>query len=280
MRILLLEDEAPAARRLAGLLRELRPEAELLGPCDTVADARRVLAEAESTGTPPDLLLADIELGDGLSFRLWDEAAVRVPVIFATAYDHYAARAFRVNSVDYLLKPIAREQLAEALDRFEAVGRAMHPVTEAPAGKSGPDPAAQLSPDVVAQLLRLADSVGTAEPTYRTRVLATRGQSLVPLPVAEVAHFYSEDRLSFAVDREGRRHSVGEPLARLAEELDPAVWFRINRAQLVRVDAVARAEPYLNHRLKLRLHPASPLDDVVARERVRAFRAWLGGGVG
>ena len=264
MRILIIEDEAPAARRLAKLVGELRPGAQLLGPCDTVAAAQEFLTDPNSNQQRPDLLLCDIELGDGLSFRLWEEIEVTVPVIFTTAYDHYAARAFRLNSVDYLLKPIARDQLSEAFARFEQRGQAN--------GQGGPA-AAQLSPEVVAQLLSLAQS---DQPSYRQRVLTTHRQSLLPLAVSEIAYFISEDRLSFAITRSGKRYAINESLGRLTEELDPAAWFRVNRALLLHIDAVERAEPYLNHRLKLRLSPKG--EGVVARERVRDFRGWLGGG--
>ena len=272
MRILLIEDEAPAARRLAGLVRELRPVAELLGPCDTTTAAGEVLAAADIAGRPVELLLCDIELADGLSFRLWEQAEVTCPVIFVTAYDQYAVQAFRVNSLDYLLKPVRREELGAALDRFDA-----------PAARAATAPKPAVSPALIAQVLAATEA---RRPSYRQRVLTTQGQALVPLPVADVAHFYSEDRLSFAVPRDGGRPQlIAEPIGRLAEELDPAEWFQINRAQLVHVAAVQRAEPYLNHRLKLRLRPPSPAAgdaargrDVVARERVRGFRVWLWGG--
>jgi len=264
VRILIIEDEAPAARRLAKLVGNLQPDAQLLGPCDTVTAAKQLLSKAKQNDELPDLLLCDIELGDGLSFRLWEEIEVTVPVIFTTAYDHYAARAFRLNSVDYLLKPIASEQLAEAFARFEQRGQA--------SGQGGPA-AAQLSPEVVAQLLSLTK---TDQPSYRQRVLTSHRQSLLPLAVSEIAYFISEDRLSFAVSRSGERYAISESLGRLTEELDPAAWFRVNRALLLHIDAVERAEPYLNHRLKLRLLPKG--EGVVARERVREFRGWLGGG--
>ena len=252
--VLIVEDEAPAARRLAKLVQELRPAAQLLGPCDTVSAAAQVLAQAA-----PDLMLCDIELADGLSFRLWEQHEVRCPVIFTTAYDQYALRAFRVNSVDYLLKPIDGAQLEEAFARFEQLRQP------------------GLAPGLADQLLA---AMQNRRPAYRTRVVTTQAGALVPLPIERVAHFYSEDRLTFAVDQTGKPHLLGESIARLTEELDPATWFQINRGQLVHVDAVVKAAPYFNHRLKLSLKPAvtaPAAENIVARERTGAFRTWLGG---
>ena len=254
MRILLIEDEAPAARRITRMVQALRPGAEVVGPCDTVASAKTRLTQAGAA--PFDLLLCDIRLADGLSFRLWEETEVDVPVIFVTAYEQYALRAFRVNSVDYLLKPIEEAALAAAFERLEERRQPALPAA------------------LIAQLTAATEQ---RAPSYRTRLLVTRGTTLIPLRVDDLAHFFSEDRLTFALARDGQRYCLTEPISRLAEELDPAQWYRINRAQLVHLDAVARAEPYLNARLKLSLTPAGPADNVVARERVAGFRAWLGG---
>lgn len=271
MRILLLEDEPPSARRLVGLLAKLRPAATVDGPYDTVRDAAAALRSAETADAPAiDLLLCDIQLADGLSLRLWDLAPVRAPVIFVTAYDEYAVRAFRLNSLDYLLKPIKEDELAAALARYDAVAKTAPP--------------SALPPELLSALL----SAGEArEPFYRQRVLTSGARGgIIPLPVASIAHFYSEDRVTFAVERAGARpHLISEPLSRLAEELDPREWFLINRGQLVHVGAIARADPYLNHRLKLTLTPKAPDEGdptkargVVARDRVRDFKAWLGDG--
>ncbi len=261
MRVLIIEDEAPAARRMAQLVLQLRPNAELLGPCDTVRAAVEVLAnlqvDAVKAEPAPDLILCDIELADGLSFQIWEQCRVDSPVIFTTAYDQYALRAFRVNSIDYLLKPIKLHELEVALERYEAQRQP------------------QLPPQLIDQLLR---ATTMQQPAYRKRVLAAHGTELVPLATAELVHFFSEERLSFAVDRAGRTHVISEPLSRLCEELDPQVWFQINRAELVNIESVQKASPHLNHRLKLSLKPAGRGDHIVARERVAAFRAWLGGG--
>ena len=251
MKVLIVEDEGPAARRLTVMLKDVRPEATILGPCDTTTSALKIL-ESEK----PDLLLCDIELADGLSFRIWEETEVLCPVIFVTAYDQYAVRAFRVNSLDYLLKPIKDTDLVNALHRFDEK---------------------QTSQSMPALMKELLASVHSKKPHFRTRILATKGKELVPISIADIAHFYSEDRLCFGVSTEGKNFLIGESISRLAEELNPDDWFQINRGQLVHVDSVVKVSPYLNHRLKLSLKPATKdLSSIVARERASAFKTWLG----
>jgi len=252
MRVLIIEDEAPAIRRLTKMLLALRPQATVIGSCDTAVSAVEFLRQET-----PDLLLCDIELADGLSFRIWEEFEVNCPVVFVTAYDQYAVRAFRVNSLDYLLKPIKEADLEAALTRFEAQTKP------------------SLEPDIMRELI---SAVHRKAPQHRTRILTTQGREFVPMAIADIAHFYAEDRLCFGVSREGKSLLVSESISRLSEELDPADWFQINRGQLIHIDAVAKASQYLNHRLKLSLKPAKQdLSNVVARERVAAFKGWMGG---
>lgn len=252
MRVLIVEDEAPAVRRLTKMLLALRPQSTVVGSCDTAVAAIAFLRKET-----PDLLLCDIELADGLSFRMWEEIEVTCPVVFITAYDQYAVRAFRVNSLDYLLKPIKEGDLEAALSRFEAQTKP------------------SLEPEIMRELL---SAVQGKTPQHRTRILTTQGRELVPMPISHIAYFYSEDRLCFGVSRAGKSLLVDESISRLAEELDPNDWFQVNRGQLVHIDSVAKASSYLNHRLKLSLKPATKdLSNVVARERVAAFKAWMGG---
>ena len=252
MKILLVEDEAPAARRLQSLLGKILPEATLIGPADTSATALSLIAQQN-----PDLLLCDIELADGLSFKIWEEQNPACPVIFITAYDHYAVRAFRVNSLDYLLKPVKEEDLRASLQRYDALSK----------------------PGIQNEMMQaLLEAVRSKEPQYRQRILSTQGRELVSVPVEEIAHFYAEDRLTFAAHKSGKSLLVSESVSRLAEELNPKDWFQINRGQLVHIESVVKASPYLNHRLKLSLKPViAGQSDVVARERVSEFKSWMGG---
>ncbi|MGB3547653.1 MAG: LytTR family DNA-binding domain-containing protein [Saprospiraceae bacterium] len=249
----IIEDEPPALRRLRQLLAAVRPELKVTFTTDTVAATRRALTELPH----PDLILSDIHLADGLSFTIWEEADCRCPIIFTTAYDQYGIRAFRVNSIDYLLKPIEEGDLERSLAKLENLSQPAVP-----------------APDWSV----LADMMRTRQPAYRQRFLARHRQELVPLTVDELGQIYSQDGLTFALTGTGQRYLLDEPLDRIAEELDPAHWFRINRAQLAHISAVRRVEPYFNHRLALTLQPDAGLDNVVSRQRVRACKEWLGGG--
>ena len=245
----IIEDEPPAQRRLVRLLQELRPELTVGFSTDSIASCVRALR----TTKHPDVIFSDIHLADGLAFTIWEQNVYAGPIIFTTAYDQYGVRAFRVNSVDYLLKPIEAADLAQALHRL--------------ADRTRPRPAQDWS--------QLAALIQSGQPTYRERFLAQKGQEWLPVRVADLRQIYSSNGLTFALTAAGQRLLLDATLDRITEELDPRRWFRINRAQIVHADAVVKIQPYFNHRLKLDLHPAGELDDVVSRPRVKTFKEWL-----
>ena len=245
----IIEDEPPALRRLRQLLTTLCPEAKVTFTADTVSDTLVALR----TRPAPDLILSDIHLADGLSFQIWEQHAPPCPIVFTTAYDQYSIRAFKVNSIDYLLKPIEEEALKQALNKFEQL--------HAPA------------PDLSA----LAAALHRREPVYRERLVIQHRQEYLSLRVAEVRQFYSADSLTFAYTAERQRYLVDKTLQQLEAELDPAAWFRINRGQLVHIDAVRKAQPHFNHRLIVELHPAvEGQANTVSRQRVGDFLGWWG----
>ena len=253
LKVWIIEDEPPAQRRLEKLLAATRPEAQVVFSCDTVSGARIALESREH----PDLIFSDIELADGNCFDLWSTVEVHCPIIFTTAYDQYAVRAFEVNSVDYLLKPVEEARLAAALDKFDGL---RHNTFSA-----GVD------------LQALSALITERKPAYRQRFVLQHRKDWVAVRTEEFAHFWSDDGLTFGLTHAGQRHLVPDTLDRLTEQLDPASWHRISRAQLVHATAVERASPYFNHRLKLSLKPASDgLENVVSRQRVKGFLAWWG----
>ena len=269
MKVAIIEDEPLAAERLRGLLADYPGAAvEIVGEADAVAEAIE-----EIGGWGAELMLCDIRLADGLSFNIWQHAEVDTPTIFCTAYEEYALRAFKVNSVDYLLKPIEAGELYAALDAFRQNFQ-----RDAP-------PATTVTADLVAQVAAaMARELGAggpaAKPSYRERLMSKVGDRLVPVRVADVSFFESVDRITWAYGADGSRQAVSETLAELEALLDPAHFTRLNRAVITSAAAVEQLVPYSNSRYRahLRGHRGEPV--IVARERVGEVKAWLGGGRG
>ncbi len=252
MNLLLIEDEAPAARQLTRLLGSLRPDWRVLDVIDSVEAAVSWLR----TFARPDLLLMDIQLADGISFDIFRQVTVTAPVIFTTAYDEFTLKAFKVNSVDYLLKPIDADELAAALDKFEALHVAQ-PGTLPPA---------------LAQFLA---QFSTPPPAPKERILVKNGAQLAAISVASLAYLYADEGLTFAMDASGKRHVLDYTLDEAEVFLASKQFFRISRKLIVQVSAISRIHTYFNSRLKLDLQPAPTFEVIVSRERVAEFKAWL-----
>ena len=269
LRALVVEDEPLAARRLTNLLQKHAAPLQLLGPAESVAQAVALL----QAGPAPDVLFLDIHLADGLSFEVFEQVAVACPVIFTTAYDQYALRAFKVNSVDYLLKPIDETELVAALaklrQRLAPPGPPAAPAT--PAAVPGLD-ATQL-----ATLLRqLAQPAPAA--SYKTQFVVRVGEHLKVVLVEQVAYFLSLEKTTLLHATDGRKYVVDFTLEQLEALLDPRQFFRLNRAYLARQAAIADIIHYTNSRLQTVLLPAPPASEgpvLVSREKVSTFKSWL-----
>lgn len=249
--VLIIEDEAPTARRLQKLLLEVEPAAVVLERLDAISSSVAWLRE----NSLPDLLLCDIRLADGLSFDIFTQVEVTSPVVFTTAYDEYALRAFDVNSVDYLLKPVEREALARAVSRVR--------LRQTPA----------VPP--LAGLEELFRSFQTSQPTYRNRFLVTFRDTLQAIGCEEVAYFYSEHKVTHLVTRSGATFVVDPTLEELEQQLDPRKFFRVNRQVVLCAEAIRQIHVYFNGKLKLDLVPALPDEVIVSRERASIFKRWL-----
>jgi DNA-binding LytR/AlgR family response regulator len=282
IRALLVEDEPLAARRLAGLLQKQAVPFEILGPAESVAQAVALL----QAGPAPDVLFLDIHLADGLSFELFELVQVTCPVIFTTAYDQYALRAFKVNSVDYLLKPIDEEELSAAVAKLHQ--RLPAPVdlnfgikssvssTKEPAEKS-PPPAPALDAATLAALLQqLRQPAPTA--SYKSQFVVRVGEHLKVVPVEQVAYFFSLEKTTLLQSTDGRKYVVDYSMEQLESLLDPARFFRLNRAFLAQQAAIHDIIHYTNSRLQTILKPAPPESEgpvLVSREKVSVFKNWL-----
>lgn len=248
MRIAIVEDEPLAREMLAGCIRQCEPGAEIVAMLEGVADTVEWLEE----NVQPDLLFVDIQLGDGTSFDIFRKARLDCPVVFTTAFDDHVLEAFQSNGIDYLLKPIRREKVAAALEKYERLK-----------GHFLSDPAA---------LARaLAKRAGPRE-----RFLVRKGSEFISVRTAEAAYFFSEHKLVFLVTRDGKRHMLDKALADVETELEPARFFRVNRNFLVSIDAVARCSPLGKGRLLVQLQPPTGAEVTVSQERAAEFKRWLG----
>ncbi|HMN88554.1 MAG TPA: LytTR family DNA-binding domain-containing protein [Saprospiraceae bacterium] len=250
MQILIIEDEQPAALRLSKLVRTCQPKASILAMLDSVERAVQWL----SNQAVPDLIFMDIQLADGLSFDIFQQVQVQSPVIFTTAYDQYTLRAFKVNSVDYLLKPIDPEELDQAFRKFDAIF-----------GKP-------ISYDLT-QIQQLIQTM--TQPQYKERFLVRLGQQMIHIAAADIHYFYAEEGLAFAKMSDGKRYQVDYALEQLEATLDPRQFFRISRKVITNLRAIHKISPYFNGRLKLELSPRADFEVMVSRERVQDFKNWL-----
>lgn len=259
MNVLIIEDETLSAERLQRLLLR-QPGTQVVGRLPSVRKGREWLA----TQPPlPDLILADIQLTDGLSFELLRELPRPVPIIFCTAYDEYALQAFKYNGFDYLLKPLEEEALAESLARFR-----QH--NEDHSGAAAPQNApAAPAPDLAALL-----AAWQAERSYRSRFLVSVRDELRLVDIAEVSYFHLENKLTHLVCHNGTRLVLDEPLEALESSLDPRQFFRLTRQHLVRPAAIGTMHRHFDGKLKVQLVPGRE-EVLVSRLTVPALKQWL-----
>ncbi len=251
----IVEDEALAVKKLTRLIEEVAPEFEILGHAGSITGAVEWLADNPA----PDLIFMDIELSDGQSFEIFQQADVTCPVIFVTSYDEFALQAFKVNSVDYLLKPVQREDLAKALAKFGQMYKQ--------------PPAREFN------LQRLLETLGgqaDMHREFRTRFLVKHMQRFISVPVTDIAYFWSEGRVNFMRTHSGQKYIVDYKMEDLETMLDPRDWFRVSRQFIVSIPSVQQIHPYFNNRLKLYLKPESAEEVTVSRERVNDFKVWMG----
>lgn len=256
MKILIVEDEELAAGRMMQLLKALEPDSELFGPFDTV------ISTVEHLKTNPgyDLIFLDIQLADGKSFAIFDQIKVETPVIFTTAYDEYALKAFDLNSIDYLLKPINKDKLNVALEKFRRLKSYF--------GENNPND----------QLYQLLKSLKTpTATTYKDRFLVSRSDSMLPIKTDEIACFYAEEKAVFILTYENKRFIIPQTLEELDAKLDPHKFFRVNRQFITSADAVKKVHNYFNFKLKVETQPDPGFEVIVSRSRTADFKAWLSG---
>lgn len=253
MKVLIVEDEELAVKKLQKTLTGVDDTIEVVGVSDSIKNTVEWLHNHPS----PDLILMDIELADGQSFEIFKLTEVKSPVIFTTSYDEYALKAFKVNSVDYLLKPIQQEELQAALNKYK---------------KMKGDGKADLSIDSLVK--ELQQKLQPKE--YRKRFLVKHTQKLVSIEVEDIAYFYSDGRLNFFKIDDNKKFVVDYTMDELEEMLDPDRYFRISRSFYVSVNSIDKIDDYFGNRLILQLKPAVDKEALVSREKVTEFKKWMG----
>jgi two-component system response regulator LytT len=251
MRVVIIEDEGPAAGRLTRLLNNIHDEMDVIGRLDSVESATRFLKTEDNI----DLIFMDIQLADGLSFDIFEQVPVKAPVIFTTAFDQYTLKAFKVNSVDYLLKPIDEKELQQAVEKYRQLY----------------DRSTNIFPE---KIMKMIQEMNTAK--YRERLLIKKGQQLSYLKTELTAYCYADGKLCYAVDFSNNKYLLENNLSQLEEQLQPNKFYRINRHLLINIEAVQKVHTWLGGRLKIELVPTTTAETVVSRERVSGFKEWLG----
>jgi two-component system, LytTR family, response regulator LytT len=257
MNILIVEDEDLAVKKIQKTLTSVDPGAQVVGITDSITATVDWLKANPS----PDLILMDIELSDGQSFEIFTRVDVKSAVVFTTSYDEYALKAFKVNSIDYLLKPIQKEDLESALQKY----RQMKNLYASGGG-------AELNVDNLVKELR--QKLQPKE--FRKRFLVKHAQKLVSIEVEEIAYFFSDGRLNFFKTYDNKKFVVDYTMDELEDMLDPERYFRISRSFYIAVDSVDQIHDYFGNRLLLHLKPAVDKEAIVSREKVADFKKWMG----
>lgn len=252
MNVLIIEDEQLAAEKLESLLKKMNKGINVIGKLRSVAAA----VEWLSANDHPDLLISDIKLLDGISFEIFSKIAYKKPVIFTTAYDQYAIKAFDVNSIDYLLKPIQMEKLESAFEKFEAFHS---------------DQKAAPAPDYG----KIMEMMQAGNKQYKSRFMIKVGQKILAVPVEKIAYFFSQNKLSYVVTKDGKKYPLDDPLETIDPLLDPQNFIRANRQFIIGFDSIKEIHPYFKGRVKVDLTPVNEHEIVISSDKTPEFKKWL-----
>jgi DNA-binding LytR/AlgR family response regulator len=250
MNVIIIEDEKPSARRLQRMLKAINITAE------TMLHSVEEALEWFQKNPHPDVIFLDIQLSDGLSFEIFETIDIKSAVIFTTAYDEYALQAFKLNSIDYLLKPIDEDDLKKAVEQYTTQKSYNQAVT--------------LDFNDIKKLL-----VNPIERDYKKRFSVKVGQHIKLINVEDIECIYSENKGTYAYTNEGRNYLLDMTLDQLEDELEPHLFFRVSRKFYVNINAIKDIISYTNSRLQIKLDRFNEHDVIVARERVKEFKNWL-----
>jgi|DewCreStandDraft_4_1066084.scaffolds.fasta_scaffold113004_2 DNA-binding LytR/AlgR family response regulator len=254
-RILIIEDEELAALRLKKMLLEIDNQVEIVGMLESVSETIKWL----QNNPLPDLIFLDIQLADGISFEIFNSVSVDCPVIFITAYDNYALKAFELNSIDYLLKPLRKELLNKSIEKFKKRVNVSS------------------NEDMMQKINSMIEFYSKGGSRYKERFVVYKGESLVTVYTEDISYFYIEDKAVFMVLKTGEKHLINISLDQLESTLNPVSFFRINRQYIVSIKSIEKASNYFNYRIKLKLNPPPPTEVMVSTSKTAEFKLWLDG---
>lgn len=253
MKALIVEDELLARNNLRNIIMKQFDDIEIVGMLSSVKGTIEWLLDPEHR---TDLIFLDVELSDGMCFDIFEQVQTRAKIIVTTAYDSYALQAFKINSIDYLLKPIDPNELRTAVDRCRARGAE--------------------SPAIDVEELRKA-LTGDSRPACKSRFVIRQGDRIVLLKVDDIAYFHAEDKSTYAVTFDGKRYILDMTLDAAQESVDPHRFFRVSRSQIVSINAIETISKHLNNRLKINIQPKPDFEIFVSRFRIPDFLEWLEG---
>jgi DNA-binding LytR/AlgR family response regulator len=245
MNVVIVEDERLASKRLESLLKKAEPGIEIVQILESVEDAINWFSQ----NTKPDLIFMDIQLDDGISFEIFEAVKIEAPVIFTTAYNEYAIRAFKVNSVDYLLKPIEQKALETAIQKFKKLFSGAGDFET-----------------------KIAKVIGQISSQYKTRFFIKVGIRFRSIPVENISSFFVEERNTFIITNDGKNYDLDFSLDQLQKMVDPNLFFRINRNYLVNINCIDEIVSYSTNRLKLKI---GKIEQIVSRDKVSDFKQWM-----
>jgi two-component system, LytTR family, response regulator len=250
MKVIIIEDETPAAEKLQKAIRKSDPSVEIAAVLHSVADSISWLQQ----NPMPELLFMDIQLGDGLSFKIFDEVNISSPVIFCTAFDEYWQEAFEHNSIDYLLKPVKQDKLEAAMHKYEKLKQ--HFATS------------------FRQLQQWQQQPGSSN--SKKRFLVKRGTDYISVKTEDIAYFYATHKLVCMVDNRNQKFILDQSLADIEKQLDASQFYRVNRKYLVQLNAIKKIKSYPKSKLQLEVEPPASEDIIISQENVAAFKEWMG----
>ena len=253
IKVLIVEDEVHAQKELARLINNIAIDIEIVDYLDSVEDTVLWL----EANKEPDLMFFDIQLADGVSFEIFTKTNVKTPVIFTTAYDEYAIKAFKVNSIDYLLKPVKQNELESAINKFRKQVSNKKPN------------------EGIIDINKIEELLNINKPKFKSRFLSKIGDQIIHIGVEEISYFLSEDNITFIVTKDNKKHIIDHSLDNLTAMVNPELFFRINRSALATADSIKKINKYFNSRLHIELEPKTTSKQLISRVKVSDFLNWI-----